>query len=1080
MKRFSVFLFVAILTAFAGAVPAEAQTGSAVISGQVTDPFGALVPGATVVVANVRTGIERIVVTNDAGLFTVESLVPGEYQIIVEKSGFKRFIRSGVILQVDQRSRQDVAMEVGDVAEMVEVEASAVQFLGRETSEISQVIRQAEIAELPLNTRFTFELITLSAGVTSTSRSFFKNVGIDLSLSGQRPSTNNYLIDGMDNIEFMSNAPNNTVQPDAVAEFNVLLNSFSAEYGRTTGGVVSMQMRSGTNDFHGTLFHFLRNEVFDATDFFTNLVGGDKNPFRFNQFGGTLGGPIVRNRTFFFVGYQGTRSITRFTSRASVPPLAWREGDFSDLLAQGIQIYDPTDVIGMIDVFPERAPFPGNIIPFEKQNPAGRAVLSLYPAPNRPGLIQNYVQTLGTDSWAHDTDLKIDHQFNSNHSIFGRLNLTNFRLNNDPLFGDEAGGGAFPRQETDNLNMGIGYTWIISPTTLNEFRFGILRRKNDVLSSGFGLNLNNELGIPGLNLSEESSGLAWICPTGFDCLGGQPFFPQLVTINSRTFSDKFSVVRGRHSMRMGANFNRRQLDLFQAGFPRGLFLTGSFMTAQVGVGGNAVASLLVGYPFFRLRDVLDHTIDQRSWEMGFFFQDDYRVNSRLTLNMGIRYDYFMPPVERNDLQANFNMATGGMDIAGQGGVPRGLINPDRNNFAPRIGFAYSLTRDQRTVLRGGYGISYIAEHTALATLDRSTYNIPFYFQQSIFESELFTPTLSLSDGMPAPPPPNPAAPFGKVIYRDPNLRDAYVQFWSLNVQRELTSTLLLDVAYSATRGVKLLSIRNPNQPPPGATQVFPISPAIGLLFTMESRANSAYDGLQVRVDKRWSHGHSFLTTYTWSKSLDNSVGYWPDSGRSQLPMDSRDITRERGLSDWDIRQRLTLNYIWQLPFGHGQRYGSDMPSILDHILGGWQWSGILIGQAGTPFSPLISVNQANTANGGNQRANQLRDGALSSSERSRERWFDVTAYALPQLFTFGNAGRNTLIGPRMLNFNMGVAKSFQIREQIRLQFRSEFFNLFNRAHFGLPNEFIDLPQGGTINSLVHPPRQVQFGLKLVF
>ncbi|NIY18619.1 MAG: TonB-dependent receptor plug domain-containing protein, partial [Nitrospinaceae bacterium] len=496
----------------------KAQTGTATISGAITDPTGAAIADATVRVRNVNTGIERVVKTNQQGLYVVDRLLPGEYEIIVEKPGFKRFARREVVLQIDQRARHDIALEIGAVQEVIEVTAGAAQFLKPESSELSQVIEEDTVEELPLNGRNTFELIALNSGVGTTTNSFFKGIGIDLSLNGQRPSTNNFLIGGMDNIEFISNAPNNTVQPDAVAEFNVLTNNFSAEYGRAVGGVVNLQMRSGTNEFHGTLFEFLRNDVLDATDFFTNKAGEKKNPFRFNQFGGTLGGPIVKNRTFFFAGYQGTWIVTSNTALLSVPPLAWRSGDFSSLLADGIQIYDPTTVVGTIGIFPIRAAFPGNIIPAASQNPVGRAILDLYPAPNRPGTFQNYVTPLGSETKTSDIDVKVDHKFTDNHFIAGRMNLTDFKLEQDSFFGDIGGGGSFPKQLTDNLNLGLTYTSILSPSVLNEFRFGYLRRKNDVISSGFGQNLNEQLGIPGLNVSEETSGLAWICPIGFDCL----------------------------------------------------------------------------------------------------------------------------------------------------------------------------------------------------------------------------------------------------------------------------------------------------------------------------------------------------------------------------------------------------------------------------------------------------------------------------------------------------------------------------------------------------------------------------------
>jgi len=1074
---------------------AIAQTGTATISGQVADATGAVIPGATIKVVNVNTGIERVLKSNDAGLYFVEWLIPGEYEISGEKEGFKRFVRTGIILQVDQRSRQDITLDVGTVQEVVQVEATAAQFLKPESSELGEVVVGRTVVDLPLNGRTIFELIGLNAGVGSTTASFFKGVGVDISLNGQRPSANNFLIEGMDNIEFAGNAPNNTVQPDAVAEFNVLTNNYSAEYGRSSAGIINVQMRSGTNTFHGSVFEFFRNDKLDATDFFTNRVGEKQNPFRFNQFGGTLSGPIVRNRTFFFVGYQGTRTSSRSTAILSVPPVEWRNGDFSDLLADGIQLYDPNNVVGAIGVFPDRAPFAGNMIPPASWNATGKAILDLYPAPNRglgsgsPAIscsasstlacYRNYVTSPGSATNADDIDLKLDHQFNSKNFIAGRFNRSDFQLTNDPVFGDEGGGGNFPRQIVDSQSIALSYTTMFTPTFLNEFRFGSLYRKGDIVSSGFGQDLNNQIGIPGINVSEETSGLAWICPVGWNCLGGEPFFPQLITIKSYQFMDNVTFSRGRHSMKAGFSYTLRRLRLFQAGFPRGLFLFDQFATAQVGAGGNGVASTLVGVPFLLQRDLLEDVIHQEGYELAGFFQDDFRVSSRLVLNLGLRYEFFPHLVERDNRQSNFDPATVSMRLAGQNGNSRALVKPDKNNWVPRFGFSYALTNDQRTVLRGGYGISYFSPYAALGTLDRLTYNIPFFFFQSIFQNGFFDPFNPISAGLPAPPPPDPAAPFGKVIYRDPNLVDSYAQFWNLNIQRELTPTILLDVAYAGSRGVHLLAVRNPNQPPPGPVQVYPVSPAIGLLFTMESRAQSNYHALQVKVNKRWADGLSFLGTYTWSKSMDDSVGYWPNSGVSQLPQDSRNY-EEYSLSDWDMRHRFTFNYVWELPVGRGRRLLTDAHPVLDHILGGWQLTGIFLAQSGTPFKPTISVNQANTANGGVQRPDRLADGNLSRSERSVDRWFDTSAFALPALFTFGNSGRNVLIGPGIVNLDLGLFKNFSLSDRLSLQFRAEFFNLTNTPHFGLPNTAIDLPQGGTINGLTTPPRQIQFGLKLLF
>jgi hypothetical protein len=457
------------------------------------------------------------------------------------------------------------------------------------------------------------------------------------------------------------------------------------------------------------------------------------------------------------------------------------------------------------------------------------------------------------------------------------------------------------------------------------------------------------------------------------------------------------------------------------------------------------------------------------------------VSNRLTLNLGLRYDVFPPPTEVHNQQANFNMATRSMDIAGQNGVSRRLINTDSNDFGPRVGFAYTLTRNQKTVLRGGYGISYIAEQNASGTLDRSAYNLPFYFFQNVVQNGAFNPTRSISQGLPTPATPDPAHPFGKVGYRVPNVADGYAQSFNLDVQRVLFPNLLLDVAYAGSRGVHLLNLRNLNQPAPGPVQVFPVSSAIGLLNTMESDASSTYHSLQAKLAKRFSRGISFLAGYTFSKSIDNANGYWQYNGGATKPQDSFNYGKaERGLSIFDSHHRFVLSYSLDLPVGKGKRFLANSNRILMSALGGWQLSGVSSASSGRPFTPIISVNRANTANAGELRPNRLGSGELSGDQRSVNRWFDPKAFSLPAPFTYGNSGRNILIGPGLVNFDFALVKSFAITEKVRLYFRGEAFNLLNKANFGLPNRSVDLAQAGVISGTFAPPRQLQLALRLAF
>ncbi len=897
---------------------AVAQNPGGTISGVISDPSGAVLQGTKVTVTNVNTGVARATQSNETGLYTASALQPGEYEIQASHEGFQTVVRKGVMLLIDQQSRQDLVLTVGESAQNVTVTASSAQFLEPNSSELHQVIEGDLTLELPLNGRNINQLISLDTGVATTTNSFFKGIGVDFAINGQRSSTSTFLIDGLDNIEFMSQAPNITLQPDAVREFDVMTNAFSAEYGRSDAGVINVAMRSGTNQPHGDLFEFLRNDILDANDFFSNHYKVAKLPYRFNQFGGTLGGPIRRNKIFFFVGYQGTLVRTSSTTILSVPPAAWRTGNFSSLLAEGIQLYDPTTVTGTdSNGLPIRAPFIGNQIPMGKQDSAGRNLLSLYPAPNQAGDALNYVTPLRTANDDHEGNLKADYQISSKDTISGRWNIEDSNNISDPSFGNMGGGGALPIDYFRSQDAAGNFNHVFGLNLLNTAGYGYLRKTSQNLPSGYGLELNQQVGIGGSSTLETASGLAAINPAGWSGLGGQVFFPQIVTVQSHEFMDNLTWMLGRHSIKIGGNYELRMLHLFQAGFPRGLYNFDPQVTGQEGKAGtgNAIASLLMGFPNFGERDFLNHFIDQSGNEFSAYVQDDFRFDKKLTLNLGIRYDVYTPQVEAQNRQANFDMATKTLLLAGQNGNSRSLVDGDYHDVGPRIGFAYSPFSNNKTVFRGGYGIFYFAEQNALATLDRLTYNIPFYSLQTVPQVGLFTPSYSLTGGLPAAPTPDPTHPFGKVEYRVPGLHDSLIHSWNFDLQREVMPNTLLDVAYAGSRGVGVLAIRNPNQPAPGAVQVFPVSPSIGLLFTMTNEGQSDYDALQVKVNRRFSHGLTFLGSYTYSTRLTTRSGTGPTPAflsyrRIRFIQTTASVDRRTGIHGTISSSATTGKYPW--------------------------------------------------------------------------------------------------------------------------------------------------------------------------
>ena len=1066
-----------MIIGFGFLLPAFAQTDTAYISGVVTDATGAVVPGAEISVTNVNTNVARHVASNNAGVYVAGNLPPGEYRLAAEKAGFKSLVRQGIVLQMDQKSRQDLRLELGSTTESIEVTARSEQFLKPASSELSEVTTTSEIQELPLDGRNFLALVTLAAGTAEAPAGTFNNLmgGQGFSVGGLRSNANTFNIDGFDNNNFNINTPWTVLPADSIGEFSVLTNNFSAEYGRAAGGVVNMTMRSGTNVLHGSAFEFFRNNALDANNFFANRTGQPRAPYRYNQFGATIGGPVKRNRTFFFADYQGTRNITYATSIGSVPITQWRNGDFTNL---AVNVWDPNNVTGMNGNTPIRVAFPGKIIPVSRQNPVGQKLLALYPLPNLAGTFNNFVNTQRFAPRTDAIDLKIDHNLSSRDILSARYNLNDNQLVTNPLLGPEAGGGGVNGPQRGQ-QLGAGYTRTISPSLLNEFRFAWMRYSNDILPSTFGTDLDTQLGIPGINTGQNSSGLAWICPAGFNCLGGDGGYPVKITQNSFQFSEDLTVVRGRHNLKLGYSLMLRRLDIYQPMWPRGDFNFDTLVTSQNGAGGNAAASVLLGYPSLMQRDILDHFMLLRNLETSAFAQDDFRVTKRLTLNLGLRWELFTPQVDANNEQANFDPVTKTMLLAGQNGNSRALVNNDWKDFGPRLGFAYQVTGDARTVVRGGYGISYIPERDSVAQ-NRISYNPPFYFYQTITQSGLFTPTRSISDGLPAPTPPDPAHPSGAVVYQQPNMRNASVQYWNLDVQRALTRSLIMDIAYAGSHGTHLLTGRNINQPPPGPVQVFPISSQIGLLTTFEGRGNSLYDSLEAKLSKSFGGGVSFRASYTFGKAIDDSPGFWPVNTGARYPQDSFNYEAERGRSSFDVRHRFVASYNYELPFGRGKPLLGHANRVLDAVAGGWQMTGIVVISSGLPFTPIMASNRANTTNGGELRPNRIASGRLPDSEQNVSMWFDKSAFALPALYTYGNSGRNILDDPGSGNFNGGLFKSFRFTDRTHLQVRSEIFNALNTAHFGPPNRYIDTAPGGSITVLNSPARRVQLALKLIF
>jgi outer membrane receptor protein involved in Fe transport len=1066
-----------------------AQTSGGIFRGEVHDPSNAIVPQAKVIIRSNDNGMQVHAESNDDGIYVTPTIIPGSYTLSATRPGFETEVFGPVILEVNRTVRVDFALKLGTASESIQVAASAMQLLSPESAEVSEVIVSKQVSEIPLNGRSWQQLINLSAGVNpgAPGESGSPN---PVNVNGQRTKANLYLVDGISTTSSTEGRGNDFNIPlEAVREFSVQAGSYSAEYGDVAGSVINLQSKSGTNNWHGSLFEFLRNDKLDAADFFANSTGLPKNPLRYNQFGGSLGGPIRRNKTFLFVDYQGTVTHNASPMVASVPVGPQRTGNFSNLTAPGgtqIPIYDPFSASLV------RTQFANNIIPTSVVDPAAAKISALLPLPNQfdasgnPLPFNNYAVTRTVRSNLESFDVRMDHQFSPNNTLFVRESFQNTNAFVPSVFGLPLGGSILGSGATSarNQNAGGGYTFQISPTMMNELSAGLNRQTTALKQEDYGKNLSEQSGIPGVNLSPQTSGLSSIVVNGLFNLGGSLLTPLQLASTHENIADKITWIKGRHTLRLGFNYQHELGSTGYLVYGRGLytFLNLSTSSLVAKPGGNAYASFLVGAPFQILRDEFPPgMVGLISWNSGVFAQDDIKVTSKLTLNIGARYDVMPYPREMHGRLSNFDPATGGLLIAGQNTSER-LVNTDFKDVAPRVGLAWS--PNDRTAVRAGYGIGFIDPIGAAGILNSNEFNIPFYYLGNITEFPFIAPTNTLSGALPGLVMPSPAAPTGNQRYIVPTDRNQYSQTWSLTIQRALSGSLMMDVAYVGTSGNRLLTASNINAALPGATNPVlrqPFGPALGEIRELSNSAHSVYHGLQSKIEKRFSGGLYFLSSYTWSKSIDNqSNGTDNATASGQYPQDPLNTSLDRGLSSFDRMHRFVGSLVWEVPFGRGRSAESRAQEIIHTALTGWQLSGIFLAESGTPFSALMSCADVN-AQGNNCRPNLVAGDAVPSGAQSITKWFNTAAFAIPSSPAWGDAGRNILRAPGTSNIDLSLSKSFPVgkTETRRLQIRSEFFNALNHTNLGIPVNSIDSPAFGTITSSL-PGRQIQLGARLEF
>jgi outer membrane receptor protein involved in Fe transport len=1067
------FLLSVLVVLFSLSLVAQVDTGS--IAGNVRDGNGAGLPNATVTFTETSTNGSWKTQTDGSGNYVSVPLRPGVYKVTTDAQGFKTQVRDGLSLRVQDRLRLDFDMQIGSVNENVVVTADtpAVQ---TDTSSLGQVITAQQITELPLNGRDYIQLATLNTGVVRTSSGTNGNTGGSSTggtnsfvANGTRGTMNNFLLDGIDNNSNDNGGVVLRTNVDAIQEFKIQTNSYSAEFGRSGGAVVNAITKSGSNAFHGGLFEFFRNSALDARDYFEDPTT-PKASFKQNQFGGMIGGPVIKNKLFWFADYQRTVIRSPITWVSTVPSPAERSGDFSD--PSEPTIYDP--LTGL--------PFLNNIIPSGRIDPIAQAFLNLYPDPNQQGTGNNFIISPAQKDDIDEGDGRLDYTVSQGDQLFFRYSMAGRRtVRPSPLPGLANGGDSSTGLGyEDTKGAALGFTHTFTPRTVNEFRVGFnyVRIRRGVPVDGTTLP-PSELSVPGVPDDERINGLTLFAPSGYRRVGDPRFAPTILASQERQISDVVNLVRGSNTIKFGGEMRWSQFNILQVTAPRGQFnFNGQFtQNPLTGSGGSSLADMLLGLPISaRISTVME--LGNRQHVPSLFVQDDWKVNQRLTLNLGVRYDYFSPIVEAHDRQSNFNYATGALEVAGQNGASRALVKADKNNFSPRIGFAWTPTSSANTVIRGAYGVFFSGQEIRTAAPLQLAYNLPFFYEPS-FVSDGVTPVITVSGGFPTLDPSQAINP--GVTSVDQNLHTPYYQSWNLAVQRLLPGAITAEVAYAGSKGTHLQIVTDQNQvviPGPGDVQLRRPYPQFGSFTSIQNRGNSNYNALQLKVEKRATHGLYFLSAFTYSKTINDL----PEICCAQpYPQNSYDLAAERGLADFHQKFRWVLSFDYELPFGGSHRARSDN-HIVENILGGWHFGGIYTLASGFPFSPLLGFDPSNTGSQGLVRPDQIRNGNLPSDQRTPDHWFDIDAFVPPTGFTFGNAGRNTLIGPGQNVLDASLRKEFSISERQKLEFRAEFFNALNHPNFAQPDNFIDDGPGvaGTITSVALPMRQVQFGLKYRF
>jgi hypothetical protein len=1054
--------------------PVHAQTDTGRIEGVITDSTNASVPGATATAVHVETNERFEATSNGDGFYVITPLKPGRYTLEVTASGFKKYERPDVVLQVSQIARIDAELAAGDITEVVEVTGGA-PLIEVSSSSLSQVIEERKIVELPLNGRNFTQLATLVPGVnrgtiggqasgagnsTETFRQS-ENGGASISANGLREQNNNFQLDGIDNNESVVNTVVFFPPVEALQEFRVITSVAPAEFGRGGGAIINAVLKSGSNEFHGSAFYFHRNSAMDARPTFASR----KEVFLRHQYGGTVGGPIWKDKTFFFVSYSALRQRLPVEpgNFVTVPTQLMRQGNFSELLDPTINgVGAPIQLVNPLTGEPIR----NNIIPSNLLNPVGLALANAYPLPTRGGVLRNFEPSRLRIQEFDDVDARIDHRFNDNHTVFGRVSIAR-----DGLFDAgrlvntfQAGFGA-GSNKTDAESAAINYTAVLSDSVVNEFRFGYISGFTQFLPINGDIDQNAQFGVGGIAGISTYSGISLIGAgngTYFEYLGDGGEF----RLDERTlqFSDAVTWTTGNHTMKFGATIIQRHI----VGVPSDFAAKGFyFYSDRVATPGTSVP---LGFTGYALADLIaaktDFTVADRqdlanppttiSWENGFFAQDDWRVNRRLTLNLGLRYEIYTPYVEEDDRLANYDPVTKTLILPNQGGAPRSTVDTDYNNFGPRIGAAIDVFGDNRTVIRGGYGLFYALDRGGVE--NQLTKNPPFFVQNFIFGGP--DGSVAISDPILLPPAVDPLAPSipnGNTIrYVPRDTENVMVHQYNVTFEHQLTDDLSVSAAYVGTTGRNLVAIVSQGNTFAGSLE--------GRVTSILNEARSRYNSLQLKGQLRPWHGLSFLTSYTFGKAKDNAAGPFPgpNVANRTTATDVDNLDLDFGATGYDVRHRFT--------FAGSYEFGDfdDQPNAVRYILRDWQVNTIVTLQSGAPFTVFGGFNRAAII------------GEPYGDTDNPDRYLNQAAFV-------GSTGpsdqmeRNSLYGPGYQTVDASIFRRVSLTERLAAEFRFEAFNLFNTPQYGAPTIFVGDPNLGRItNTIQSSERQLQLGLRLIF